>query len=157
MIDSNVIICHAARREALLEPALDPEAIQCTYLRQTDTSLIDIVDDHARDTLVDHLRDRAGTIGEYRGSARHCLNHEEAERLRPANGKQQCSGVPKERPLLFLADLADELDAVGRKHRLHDLAEIRFVEFVHLGRSALARGCAAAPWPEVAPDDRFSC
>src|SRR5580700_4933001 len=112
-IDPNVIICHAARREALLEPASHPAAIQCSHLHRSDTGLIDIVDDHAVDTLVDHLRDRAGTIGEYRGSARHCLNHDEAERLRPANGKQQCSGVPKERPLLFLADLADELDAVG--------------------------------------------
>jgi hypothetical protein len=41
MIDSNVIICHAARREALLEPASHPEAIQCTYLRQTETGPID--------------------------------------------------------------------------------------------------------------------
>src|SRR5580700_10822849 len=69
-IDPNVIICHAARCEALLEPASHPAAIQCCHLHQSDTGLIDIADDHAGDTLVDHLRDRAGAIREYRGSAR---------------------------------------------------------------------------------------
>src|SRR5580704_5452686 len=87
-IDPHVITRHAMRREALLEASSDLAAVQCGHLRRGDTGLIDIVDDHACDTLVDDLLDRAGAIGEYGRSARHCLDHDEAERFRPTDRKQ---------------------------------------------------------------------
>jgi hypothetical protein len=54
---------------ALLETASHLTAIQCSHLHRADTGLIDIVDDHTGDALVDHLLDRAGAIGKHRGSA----------------------------------------------------------------------------------------
>src|ERR1700722_9695913 len=110
-VDPRVITRHAMGGEPLLETASHLAAIQCGHLHRSDTGLIDIVDDHAGDALVDHLPDRAGAIGEYGGSARHCLDHDEAEWFRPTDRKHQRSGVPQERPFLFLVDLADEFDA----------------------------------------------
>src|ERR1700722_15166293 len=110
-IDPHVIARHAMRGEALLETASHLAAIQCGHLHRSDTGLIDIVDDHAGDALVAHPPARAGAIGEYGGSARHCLDHDEAEWFRPTDRKHQRSGVPQERPFLFLVDLADEFDA----------------------------------------------
>src|SRR6202158_6166524 len=83
LIDPNVIFCHAARGEALLETASHFAAIQRGHPHRSDAGLIDIVDDHAGHPFVDHLRDRSGAIGEDRRAARHRLDHHEAERLRP--------------------------------------------------------------------------
>src|SRR5712671_6508847 len=58
-IDPNVITCHATRCEALLETATHLATIQRSHLRQRNAGLIDIVDDHAGDALVDHFRDRS--------------------------------------------------------------------------------------------------
>src|SRR5450631_2901042 len=58
-IDPNVVIRHVARSKALLEPASHLAAVQCSHLHQSDTGLIDIVDDHAGYALIDHLRHRA--------------------------------------------------------------------------------------------------
>jgi hypothetical protein len=107
-IDPNVVICHATRCKALLEPTSHLAAIQRSHPHRSDTGLIDIVDDHAGDALVDHLWDRAGAIGEYWSSARHSLNRDETERLRPTDRKQQSNRIPQERPLVLLVNLTLE-------------------------------------------------
>jgi hypothetical protein len=100
-IDPNVVICHASRREALLETQSHLAAIQCSHLHRSDTGLIDIVDDHSGDPSVDHFRDGAGAIGEHRSAARHRLDHDEAKRFRPADRKQQGNGLAQKWSLSF--------------------------------------------------------
>jgi hypothetical protein len=47
----------------------------------------------------------------------------EGRQKRDGSGDPRADGVPQERPLLFFADLTDELDAFCQRHRLHDFAE----------------------------------
>src|SRR5947207_572052 len=66
--------------------------------------------DKAGYAVVDDLRHGAGLEGNDRRAAGHSLDHDEAERFEPINGKQQRRGVREKLPLRFIIDLAGELD-----------------------------------------------
>ena len=68
-IDPDIITRHTTRCEALLEAASHLPAIaDRRHLHRNGAGLVDLYDDHAGDALIDHLLDRAGAIGKYRGS-----------------------------------------------------------------------------------------
>src|SRR5215207_2015993 len=73
------------------------------------------------------------TPGNNRGTCRHRLNHNKAERLRPVDGEQQGKRVAEETALLLLIDLADELDEGRVEKRPDHLIEIILINLVHFG------------------------
>jgi hypothetical protein len=62
-IDPNIIICHAVRREALLEAAAHLVAIQRGHLLQRGASLIDIFDDQAIASIMTRPKSSGQQIG----------------------------------------------------------------------------------------------
>jgi hypothetical protein len=66
-----------------------------------------------------------GAIGDDGRAARHGLDHDETERLRPVDRKQQGGGAGKEWLLLCIIDLADELDFLAIHVGLEMFLEVR--------------------------------
>ena len=101
-IDREIVERHAARREALLEPA---GGFACaTAARRRSTAPIApalVLDDEAGHAFVDDLRHRAAVEGDDRRAARHRLDHHQTERLGPIDRHQQRdarrSGTPTSR------------------------------------------------------------
>jgi hypothetical protein len=89
--------------------------------------------------FVDDFRNRSAAPSDHGGSACHGLDHDQAERLRPVDRKQQGTGVAQERRLLAVADLADELDERMVEQRLYDFMEIGPVR-ISLARSGADSG-----------------
>ena len=100
--------------------------------RQRRDGLFHGFDDGAGDTFVDDLRHRAAAERQDRRAAGHRLDHGEAERFRPVDGKQQRLRVAEELRLLMFVDLADEFDAGAVEQRLDLGPEIGLVDAVDL-------------------------
>src|SRR5437868_13561825 len=86
-----------------------------------------------RDALVDDFRN--GTLAESKDgcAARHCLDHHQAERLRPINREQKCMRLAQKFGLAAFIDLADELDPRIAQQRYDGFVEVRFVDLVDFG------------------------
>src|SRR5439155_147483 len=56
-----------------------------------------------------HFRNRCPVVRDRRCSARHRLDHNESEWLRPVNGEKQCVSISQELVLFFVADFPDAL------------------------------------------------
>jgi hypothetical protein len=63
--------------------------------------------------------------------AGHGLDHHQAERLGPIDGRQQGDGTAEEGRFLLIADLADILDVWLGEQRANLLLEIVSVDVVH--------------------------
>ena len=74
-----------------------------------------ILDDKPGDAVVDDLRDRASAPGNHRRSASHCLDHHQAKRFGPVDGKQKSSCVSQKLCLFLVPYLPNEVDAVAQK------------------------------------------
>src|SRR5579863_2834565 len=91
-----------------------------------------IVNDEAAHSVIYDFWNGAAIIGNHWCAACHCLNHDEAEWLRPIDRDQQSDCATQELRLGAIIDLADQFDARSVDHRSDDLLEIRFVHSVHL-------------------------
>ena len=69
-----------------------------------------VLDDEARDAVLDDLRHGAAIVGDHRAAAGHRLDHHETERLRPVDRDEQRDRAAQERSLVLVADLADVFD-----------------------------------------------
>src|SRR5262249_10352511 len=134
LIERDIVERHAACREALLEAGADRGAVEPVDVVQHRHRLVDVVDDEASEAVLDDLRGRAVPEGDDRHAARHGLDHDETEGLRPADRKQQGARLAEEGYLGCLVDLADELDRRVIEERGHDLGVISFVDAVDFGR-----------------------
>ena len=72
--------------------------------------LFDAVDDESGDSLVDDFGDGTSAECDHGSSASHGFDHDEAERLRPVDGKEQGGCVAEEACLVRFANFADELN-----------------------------------------------
>ena len=97
---------------------------------------------NARDAVGDDLWYGAIAESDHRCAGRHRLDHHEAEGLRPIDREGEREGVAEEILLLFLVDLADELDEGMVDHRLDDLVPVILVSLVDL-RGDLQRNAGA--------------
>ena len=87
----------------------------------------------AGDAGIDDFRHRAAPEGKHRRAACHGLDHDQPERLRPVDRKEQRPRLAQKFALAALVDLSDELDARQVEQRHDLLAEIGFVDLVDLG------------------------
>jgi hypothetical protein len=71
---------------------------------------------------------------QHRRAARHGLDHDQAERLWPVDGKEQGARLAKEAALLLLVDLANELDAGLIEQGRNVAPEVSLIGAVDLGR-----------------------
>jgi hypothetical protein len=117
----------------LLEPSPNSVTIERKHLRQHPYRLIHGVNEGARDALVDDFRN--GTPAESKDgcAARHCLDHGQAEWLRPIDREQKRLRLAQEFGLAALIDLADELDVRIAQQRCDLFPEIGFIDLVDFG------------------------
>src|SRR3984893_4557054 len=132
-VDRNVVRGHENGGKSLLEPPPNGVAIEFHHPREHPHCLIHRINDGARDALVDDFRN--GTLAESkdRCAARHCLDHHQAERLRPIDREQKCMRLAQEFGLAAFIDLADELDPRIAQQRYDRFAEVGFVDLVDFG------------------------
>ena len=69
-----------------------------------------VLDDEARDAVLDDLRHGPAIVSDHRAAAGHRLDHHETERLRPVDRDKQRDRTAQERSLVLVADLADVFD-----------------------------------------------
>ena len=117
----------------MFEPSPNSAAIKRNHSREHHHRLIHRINDDARDALVDDFRN--GTMAESKDgrAARHCLDHHQAERLRPIDREQKRLRLAEEFGLAVLIDLADELDPRIAQQRCDLFAEIGFIDLVNFG------------------------
>ena len=68
--------------------------------------------------ILHDFRNRAFAEGQHRRAARHRLDHDETERLRPVDREQQGERLAEKFALGGLVDLADEFNAGAVEQRL---------------------------------------
>ena len=129
-VERNIILGHENGRKSLFEPSPNGVAIEFYHPREHPHCLIRGINDGARDALVDDFRN--GTLAESKDgcAARHCLDHHQAERLRPIDREQKCMRLAQEFGLAALIDLADELDPRIAQQRYDLFVEIGLVDLV---------------------------
>src|SRR6185437_15034501 len=133
LIKADIVAGHPARGEALLEATTDGVPVDTIEPGDRFAGLGLALDDEAGEPILDDLGNGAAGIGYDRGAAGHCLDHDEAERLRPVDREKQRPGAAEEFGLLLLVDFADELDARTAEERADGAREISFVDAVDLG------------------------
>src|SRR3954451_9691921 len=115
---------HTSGRKPLLEASPNGFAVKGKDARHRCYGLLDRVDYLTRHIRIDDLWYRTGAEGEDWCSARHRLDHNQTERLRPFDRKQQRTCFAKEVALLPITDLTDELDSRSLQERRDRLAKI---------------------------------
>src|ERR1700755_439161 len=81
-----VVFRHSFRGETVFEAGTDLSSVQTVQTMHRSNCLLLVIDDEARDAVLNDFRHRPATIGDHRRSARHRLAHDQAERLRPTGG-----------------------------------------------------------------------
>jgi hypothetical protein len=93
LIDIDIIARHSLGGEAPLKLCPYSCAVEPHRALHGHDRLVDCVNNETCDVFLDDLWNRSATIGDYRGAADHCFDHDQAKRLRPIEGKQRGSGA----------------------------------------------------------------
>jgi hypothetical protein len=137
-------VSSSRRREPSLEGLAAAAAIDLVDPGSRRDGLAERVDDEPGRAVVDHFRHRAAAEGHHRRAARQRLDHHQPEGLGPVDGKEEGAGVPEERRLPRLVDLADELDERMGEQAADVALEVVAIGGVDLGgdlqRPAARRG-----------------
>jgi hypothetical protein len=131
-----IVMRHAGGRELRLKHGPDTSPIELTNSRGRAHRLIFRVNNKAGDTMFDHFRHRSATEGYDGCAAGQCLDHEEAERLRPVDGKQQGCRTLQEGLFGAVVDLADEFRSLAVDQGLQFFIEVAPVTARDLGCSS---------------------
>src|SRR5688572_202299 len=134
-VDFQVVLRHAKDREARLEAAAHLRAVERHQRGDLCHRGIERIDDIPGQAVFDHLGHGAVPPGEHGGAAGHGLDHGEAERLGPVDGKKERRRIAEKGGLVLLGELADELDRPAEQ-RCNAAAEVRLVHRVDLGGDA---------------------
>src|SRR5262249_14225938 len=94
-IHLEVLAHHAVPAEALDRARATARAIHGGSARDRTGHLVDVANEESGHALVDHLRRRAAREGDHRSAAEHRLDHDEAERLFPADRKERRARAPE--------------------------------------------------------------
>src|SRR5712675_2031878 len=82
------------------------------------------IDDKTRYAIIDDFRYRAGPERDHRRAARHGFDHDQAERLRPVDRKQQSGGIGKKLLLGRIINFANQPDLVAVNLRFKPFLEV---------------------------------
>src|SRR4029453_15250219 len=88
-VERNIVRGHACGRKSSLEPLPNSMTIERKHLRQHHHRLIHRVNEGARDALVDDFRNGTPAECKDRCTARHRLDHYQAERLRAIDWEKE--------------------------------------------------------------------
>ena len=134
-VDGEIVVCHALDRESALERRPDLGTVEYGQPAYGRRRLRLVVDNKARDALIDNLGYRARPEGYDRRAAGHRFDHHQPERLGPVDREEQRQRVAKEFRLLRFVDLTHELDvAMPADQRCDDRVPVDTVDFVDFGR-----------------------
>src|SRR3954468_10471452 len=142
-IDLEVVARHALDREALLERGAYAGAIEVADTTYRFDRRIDGIDDESILALADDFGHRARAPGHAGRATRHRFDHDQPERFRPIDRKQQRPRLAQELALVALADFSYVFHVGLRQQRLDLGGEILAVRGIHLGRDAQLQARAA--------------
>jgi hypothetical protein len=131
-----VLSGHSVRGEAFLEAGAYFSSVEPAQIAHGPDSLLFVLDDEARHAVLDDLGHGAGAVGDHWRPTGHRLDHDEAERFRPIDRKQQGRGLGEERLLPHLVHLADKLDRPAVDVGLKLLLEVDGLAARNLGGNA---------------------
>jgi hypothetical protein len=109
-IHFHIIPRHARGVEALLEGPPARVAAQACNVAYRSDRFVERVHHKPGLAISKHLRDLTVIPSNDRGAASQRLDHDEAEGLRPINGKQERIGIAYQFIFVFAADLANEFN-----------------------------------------------
>ena len=109
--------------------------IESEQTRDRRDRVLDAIDDVTRDAIIDHFPHGAAVESEDRSAARHRLDHNHAEGLRPVDRKDQGRSLTEKLGLFTVVYLANELNIVTVKQGLDSVFEIFDVDGVDFGRN----------------------
>src|SRR5664280_298528 len=117
-INIHIFPSHPLGGEAAVEFSAYLSSIQAFCPSDCRHCFLDCVDNKSGDTLRHDLGNRAAPECNHRRATRHGFDHDQPERLRPVDRKQQGGGTTKEVFFVAFIDLSDELDVrmVGLDH-----------------------------------------
>src|SRR5207248_11243987 len=103
---------------------------------------IDILDDEACLSFNNNFRDRtAGKTNHWRPAGKR-FNHDQSERLRPVDWKEQSSGAAEQFVFFRMTNFTDELDERFIQQMLDVFVEVVAVDAVDLGRDLELATCS---------------
>src|SRR5918996_2772456 len=133
LIDSKIVACHTCGAEAFLEELSAAPPTECRNALCGPHGILQVLHDEAGDPFFDDLRYRATPIGDHRRAARHGLDHDQPEGLRPVDGEEQGISVAQKRILFAIADLPPIFDMRIFEQRCDHVLEVATVYGVALG------------------------
>src|SRR6266480_2499920 len=107
LIHLNIIVCHAARCEALLETFPATCATEIGNAPNCFGRVLQFFNYKPCSPIFYHFGNCSTIVCDHWSPAGHRLDHYQAERLRPVDGKQQCVGISEEFVLLLITDFTD--------------------------------------------------
>src|SRR5262249_30696180 len=132
-VDGQIFGGHAAGCEALLEARPYSLPRQPRELANGANRAGLVLHDETRQPILDDLRHGAAVECDYGGTACHCLDHRQAERLRPVDRDQKGDRPAEEIRFLSIVDLVNIVDERKTHQRLDLLFEIVAIDLVDLG------------------------
>ena len=161
-VGSQILLTHSPRGEALQKPLMACLAIDRRNSFHGLHGFFDAFDDESGHSFVNNFRNRSAAKSDDWRATGHGLDHDQAEWLRPVDGKQQGSGIAKKISLFLFADLADKFD-IGICQEIADLRfEVVAIGIVNLGCNAqwhpgLARNLDGSIDPFLRRDSAQKC
>ena len=127
------MLTHSSRGEALQKPLVACPAIDRRNSFHGLHGFFDVFDDESGHAFVNNFCNRSAAKSDDGRATGHGLNHDQAEWLRPVDGKQQGSRIAQKISLIVFADLADKFD-IGICQKIADLRfEVVAIGIVDLG------------------------
>ena len=123
----HIVMRHACGGETLVKGGPDATPVELKGPSNGRYRLIFVVNDKPRDAVLDDFRHRSTPEGNDGRTAGQGLDHHQAERLRPVDGKKQSRRVLQEAVFSGVIDLADKFGARGIDQRLQLLPEVTAV------------------------------
>ena len=133
LIKVHIVACHTGGGKSLGKSVTHAAAVQGEQGWYFRARLRFATHYEAGDVVFDDFRHGTSTEGQHRCAAGERLDHDQSERLRPFNGKQQPKRLAQELLLPPIVNFSNELYQWIAQHRLN-LFEIVGVHRVDLGR-----------------------
>src|ERR1700746_590037 len=120
----HIAFCHSTSGKPLFEYLPATFAAELRNPPYCCNRIFQLRHDEASATFFHQFRNRSLTVSNYWSATGHRLYHDQPERLRPINRKQQGIGIAQKFVLLPFTDLANAFHKRFAKQRLHNCREV---------------------------------